>query len=46
MEVSDLTLLSVKDTPSTYWIGGSVGPQAGLDEVMKRKSLQILGIKP
>jgi hypothetical protein len=24
-------------TPDTHWIGGSVGPGAGMDAVMKRK---------
>jgi hypothetical protein len=28
---------SRKRTPSTYWIGGWVGPRAGLEAVVKRK---------
>jgi hypothetical protein len=32
--------------PGTHWIGGSVGPRAGLDFVKKRKMLPLPGIKP
>jgi hypothetical protein len=31
--------------PSTYWIGGWVGPRAGLDDVEKRKFLTLPGIE-
>jgi hypothetical protein len=30
----------------THWIGGSVGPRAGLNAVEKRKIFPLLGIKP
>jgi hypothetical protein len=30
------TLLPGKETPDTHWIGGWVGPKAGLDAVEKR----------
>jgi hypothetical protein len=32
-------------TPSTHWIGGWVGPRAGLDNVEKRKFLTLPGIE-
>jgi hypothetical protein len=32
-------------SPGTHWIGGSVGPRAGLDDVEKRKFLTILGLE-
>jgi len=35
-----------KEFPSTHWIGGWVGPRAGLDVVAKKKSLPMLGIEP
>jgi hypothetical protein len=31
--------------PSTHWIGGWVGPKAGLDNVEKRKFLTLLGLE-
>jgi hypothetical protein len=31
--------------PGTHWIGGWVGPRAGLDDVEKRKSLTVLGLE-
>jgi hypothetical protein len=30
--------------PDTHWIGGWVGPRAGLDDVGKRKFLKLPGI--
>jgi hypothetical protein len=34
-------------TPGTHWIGGLVGPRAGLDAMAKRnKSPLLLGIEP
>jgi hypothetical protein len=35
-----------KRAPGTHWIGGWVGPRAGLDDVEKRKVLPLLGIEP
>jgi hypothetical protein len=34
--------------PDTHWIGGSVGPRSGLDDVEKRKffALQGLDLRP
>jgi hypothetical protein len=32
--------------PGTHWIGGWVGPAAGLDAVKYRKILPMLGIEP
>jgi hypothetical protein len=32
--------------PGTHWIGDSIGPKAGLDDVEKRKILLLPGIKP
>jgi hypothetical protein len=29
-----------------HWVGGCVGPRAGLDDVEKRKLLTLPGIKP
>jgi hypothetical protein len=31
--------------PGTHWIGGWVGPRAGLDDVEKRKFLTVLGLE-
>jgi hypothetical protein len=31
--------------PSTHWIGGWVGPRAGLDDVEKRKFLTLPGLE-
>jgi hypothetical protein len=31
-------------TPGTHWIGGWVGPRAGLDDVEKRKFLTLTGL--
>jgi hypothetical protein len=31
--------------PRTYWIGGSVGPRASLDDVEKTKFLTLPGLK-
>jgi hypothetical protein len=31
--------------PGTHWIGGWVGPRAGLDAAEKRKFLTLLGLK-
>jgi hypothetical protein len=33
-------------SPSAHWIGGRVGPRAGLDDVEKRKFLTLPGLKP
>jgi hypothetical protein len=30
-------------TPCTHWIGGWLGPRAGLDDVVKIKFLNLLG---
>jgi hypothetical protein len=32
-------------TPGTHWIGGWVGPRAGLDDVKKRKFLILPGLE-
>jgi hypothetical protein len=32
--------------PSTHWMGGWVGPRAGVDATEKRKILPLLGIEP
>jgi hypothetical protein len=32
-------------TPRTHWIGGWVGPRAGLDDVKKRKFLTLPGLE-
>jgi hypothetical protein len=32
-------------TPNTHWIGGWVGPRAGLDNVEKRKFLTLPGLE-
>jgi hypothetical protein len=32
-------------TPGTHWIGGWVGPRAGLDTVEKRKLLTLPGLE-
>jgi hypothetical protein len=31
--------------PGTHWIGGWVGPRAGLDDVQKRKFLTLPGLE-
>jgi hypothetical protein len=31
--------------PGTHWIGGWVGPKAGLDDMEKRKFLPLLGLE-
>jgi hypothetical protein len=31
--------------PGTHWIGGWVGPRAGLDDVEKRKFLTVPGLE-
>jgi hypothetical protein len=31
--------------PSTYWIGGWVGPRAGMDDLEKRKFLTVPGLE-
>jgi hypothetical protein len=31
--------------PSTYWIGGWVGPRTGLDDIEKRKFLALPGLE-
>jgi hypothetical protein len=31
--------------PGTHWIGGSVDPRAGLDDMEKRKFLTLLGLE-
>jgi hypothetical protein len=31
--------------PGTYWIGGWVGPRAGMDDVQKRKFLTLPGLE-
>jgi hypothetical protein len=35
-----------KEPPVTHWIGGSVGPRAGLDAVEKKKILPLPGFEP
>jgi hypothetical protein len=32
-------------TPGNHWIGGWVGPRAGLDDMEKRKFLTLLGLE-
>jgi hypothetical protein len=32
-------------TPGTHWIGGWVGPRAGLDDLEKRKFLTLPGLE-
>jgi hypothetical protein len=32
--------------PGAHWIGGWVGPRAGLNTVNRQKNLALLGIKP
>jgi hypothetical protein len=34
-----------KRTPSIHWIGGWVGPRAGLDDVERRKLLILPGLE-
>jgi hypothetical protein len=34
-----------KEPPRTHWIGGWVGPRAGLDDVWKRKFLTLAGLE-
>jgi hypothetical protein len=34
-----------KEPPGTHWIGRWVGPRAGLDDVEKRKFLNLPGLK-
>jgi hypothetical protein len=34
-----------KETPGTHWIGGLVGPSAGLDDAKKRKSFILPGLE-
>jgi hypothetical protein len=31
--------------PGTHWIGGSLGPRAGLGDVEKRKVITLLGLE-
>jgi hypothetical protein len=38
-------LTSGERTPGTHWIGGWVGPRAGLDDVEKRKFLTLPGLE-
>jgi hypothetical protein len=38
-------LLPEKEPPVTHWIGGSVDPRAGLDDVEKRKFLILPGLE-
>jgi hypothetical protein len=50
MEVTDqlhapAALPPVKALPHTHWIGGSVNPRAGLDDVEKRKFLTLSGLE-
>jgi hypothetical protein len=35
-----------KEPPSTYWIGGWVGPTASLDAMERRRTLAVPGIEP
>jgi hypothetical protein len=39
-------LLPGKEPPGTHWIGGLVGPRAGLDTQARGKTLCMLGIEP
>jgi hypothetical protein len=41
-----LLLYSWERAPCTHWIGGWVGPRAGLDAVEKRRVLPLRGIEP
>jgi hypothetical protein len=34
-----------KELPGTHWIGGWIGPRAGLDDVERRKIVHLLGLK-
>jgi hypothetical protein len=34
-----------KEPPGTHWIGGWVGPRAGLDDLEKRKFLTLPGLE-
>jgi hypothetical protein len=34
-----------ESVPSTHWVGGWVGPRAGLDDVEKRKFLTLLRLE-
>jgi hypothetical protein len=34
-----------KEPPGTQWIGGWLGPRSGLDEVERRKILQLTGLE-
>jgi hypothetical protein len=34
-----------ESAPGTYWIGGWVGPRAGLEDVEKRKFLTVPGLE-
>jgi hypothetical protein len=45
MEVSGQPHASAALTPGTHWIGGLVGPRAGLDDVEKRKFLTLPGLE-
>jgi hypothetical protein len=36
---------SVEKAPGTHWIGGWVGPRAGLDDIKKRKLLPLPGLE-
>jgi hypothetical protein len=38
-------LIPEERAPGTHWIGGWVGPRAGLDEVEKRKFLILPGLE-
>jgi hypothetical protein len=46
MEVSGQINPPWRKDPGTHWIGGWVGPTAGLNAVDKRKKLTLLGIEP
>jgi len=42
-----LLLYPQEKGPSTHWIGGWVGPRAGLDPVLKGNNLlSLLGVDP
>jgi hypothetical protein len=34
-----------KEPPTPYWVGGWIGPSAGLDDLKKRKFLTLLGLE-
>jgi hypothetical protein len=34
-----------KEPPGTHWIGGWVGPRAGMDDLEKRKFLTLPGLE-